>query len=234
MNSFDISRISTSGNYWIQTRSMGSPTQFWVDTSMPDGPWIRAFVAPVDQNTVDSTWTGAGGNAEIPGLLSSANRFVYSFVNVNDGTNTQAWSWWFTNGFNEDNYSNFIGNPPQRHGDSNKPLLTRIDTKQLSTGTNYNGYWLRTAVTSFGSFCDSSRSGTWGQICLKNSNSSTDPGPGSNDSPGDGFLDFPMHSGFATSTGDYCTASNQNYASTSCSATRRFAIHCNIFEPELP
>lgn len=228
----DLAGVTSSGNKWIQTPTMGEPAQFWVDTTMSDGPWIRAYVAPVGQNTVDATWTGTGGSAEIPGLLASASSFVYSFVNVNDGSNTNAWSWWFTEGWNEKNYGEFIGNPPQRHGDYQKPLWTRINTKQLSSGSVYNGYWLRTSVTSFSSYCDSSRGGTWGQICLRNNNGSSEPPVGSNNSSS-GFSDFPMHTGFATNTGaaDYCVGSNASYSSIACSSTKRFAIHCNIHDP---
>ena len=193
----DMNKIGTSGNYWIQTRSMGDAAQFYIDTTINDGPWIRVYVAATDTNSVNVTW----GNQHIPGLLTSSNMFMYCFLNVNDNSTTQEWSWWFYNGFDDPNYSEFIGNPPQRHGSVAEPLITRTNCRQLSTQTDYAGYYLRTGISSFGSHCDNSRSGTWGQICMKSNN--TDGATGPNDASA-GLSDFPMHTGFATSTNDYC------------------------------
>lgn len=221
----DMNKIGTSGNYWIQTRSMGDAAQFYVDTTIADGPWIRVYVASTNTNSTNITW----GSQHIPGLLTSSNRFMYCFVNVNDNSTTQQWSWWFTNGFDDTHYSEFIGNPPQRHGSVAEPLITQIDSKQLSSGTEYNGYFLRTGISSFGSHCDNSRSGTYGQICLKNNNTNGATGP--NDTSA-GLSDFPHHSAFSSSTADYCSQSNQSYSTTACSSTRRFAMYCKLFDQE--
>jgi hypothetical protein len=221
----DLKKIGVSGTYWFQTRSMGDASQYYVDATIPDGPWIRVYTASTDTNNTDITWP----NQYIPGLLMSANQFMYCFVNVNDNSTTQQWSWWFYNGFNEQHYGEFIGNPPQRHGSFAEPLITRVNAKQLSTGNQYNGYYLRTGIASFSQMCDAGRSGTYGQICLKSNN--TDGAVGTNVAS-DGLLDFPHHSAFASPTGDFCSESGESYSTTSCSSTRRFAVYCKLFDQE--
>jgi hypothetical protein len=221
----DLKKVGISGNYWIQTRTMGDASQFYVDTNISQGPWIRVYVAAQDTNSADILW----GNQYIPGLLMSASKFMYCFVNPSDNSTTQEWSWWFYNGYDEQNYGEFIGNPPQRHGSFAEPLITRINSKQLSSGTSYDGYYLRTGISSFGGYCDSNRSGTYGQICLKSNNSDGSVG---SEAASSGLLDFPHHTAFSSSTADYCAGSGESYSAAACSSTRRFAVYCNMFDQE--
>lgn len=211
----------TSGTYWVQTQSMGSAIQLYIDSTTNGGPWIRVWLSATDNYDSDFyDWS----DTNIQGLICDSQKFMYCFVNTTNNVTSNAWAWWFTGGNNNTNAGAFIGTPPMQHGDYGRPLLTQVDATRLADNTNYNGYWLRTGVSSFGSWCDDGRSGRYGQICLKNSTSSA---AGSGNSPG-GLSDFPHYSGFATAGGDLCSDSNQSYSTTACSSSKRFAIYVKL------
>jgi hypothetical protein len=213
--------ISSSGNYFFKTSSMTTATQYYVDTVTPQGPWIRIFFAVTDDYATTSfSWP----DAQTANLIEDSTRFMYCFLNPSTNVTTQAWSWWFFDGKTNSNYNAFKTIPPMGHGGVGAPLITKTVSTQLSSSTNYNGYWLRTGISSFGSNCDSSRGGTWGQICMKNRTESTDPGP-INEA---GLLDFPHYATYSVSGTDDCSQSNQGYNVTKCSSTRRFAIYVKL------
>ena len=213
--------VVSSGAYYFKVGSMATATQYYVDNSTSGGPWIRIFLANTDDyNTTSFSWV----DTETPNLISSASRFMYCFVDPASNSTTSAWSWWFFDGTAASNYNAFRNNPPMQHGGVGAPLITRTNATQLSSSTNYNGYWLRTGISSFGNQCDDSRGGTWGQLCMKNSNStSTDPGTGQG-----GLLDFPHYATYSYSGTDDCSQSNQGYTATKCSSSRRFAIYVKL------
>ena len=208
--------VVSSGTYYFKVGSMVTATQYYVDNSTSGGPWIRIFLANTDDyNTTSFSWV----DTETPNLISSASRFMYCFVDPASNSTTSAWSWWFFDGTAASNYNAFRNNPPMQHGGVGAPLITRTNATQLSSSTNYNGYWLRTGISSFGNQCDDSRGGTW-----KNSNStSTDPGTGQG-----GLLDFPHYATYSYSGTDDCSQSNQGYTATKCSSSRRFAIYVKL------
>lgn len=213
--------VSSSGSYYFQTENMTTPTQYYVDSTTPNGPWIRIFYADTENyNTTSYSWT----DAQTPNLIEDATSFMYCFINPSTNAVTQAWSWWFFNGRSDSNYTAFKTVPPMAHGGVGAPLITKTNSAQLSSGSTYAGYWLRTGISSFGSNCDSSRGGTWGQICMKNRNEASDPGA-INEA---GLSDFPHYATFAYSGTDDCSQSNQGYSTTKCSSTRRFAIYVKL------
>lgn len=213
-----LNAITSSGNYYFKTSSMANAVQYYVDTATGDGKWIRIFLANTNNyNTTSFSWD----DAQTPNLITNSSKFMYCFVNTSTNATTSAWSWWFYSGTSETNYNAFRDNPPLNHGGTASPLITRINARQISSLTDYIGYYLRTGVSSFGNICDDSREGTYGQICLKGSNTSSGTGTG-------GLSDFPHYSGFSVSGIDYCANSNENYSNTSCSDTKRFAIYVQL------
>jgi len=213
-----LKAITTSGNYYFKTSSMTQAVQYYVDTATGDGKWIRIFLANSNNyNSSSFSWD----DTETPNLISNSNKFMYCFVNPSTNVTTQAWSWWFYSGTSESNYNAFRDNPPLDHGGSGSPLITRISARQISSMTDYIGYYLRTGVSSFSNQCDDARNNVWGQICLKGSNSSSSTGTG-------GLLDFPHYGSFAVSYGDTCSRSDETYTTTSCSDTRRFAVYVQL------
>lgn len=215
-----IKNITSSGNYWIQTPSMSSATQYYVDNSIADGPWIRVMATSSDYNTTSYSWP----DAQTPNLINDSQRFLYCFLNPSTNAVTQAWHWWFSFGANDSNFAAFKNTPPMGHGGNGSPLITKISSYRISEGVYYDSYWLRTGYSSFGSACDDGRSGTWGQLCLKAyRGGSSDPGTGQG-----GLSDFPHYATYAAGTQDHCSQSNETYSTTSCSATRVFAIYVRI------
>jgi len=213
-----LKNISTSGNYWFKTSSMAQSVEYYVDTATGDGNWIRVFLAAQDNyDTTSFSW----GSSETPNLISNSSKFMYCYVNTSTNATTQAWSWWFFDGTSDSNYASFRDYPPLYHGGVGSPLITRISALRLSTDTPYIGYYLRTGYSSFGNVCDDSRSGTYGQICLKGSNTSSSTGTG-------GLLDFPFYNAFSSSAGDFCAGSDESYNGSSCSSTRRFGVYVQI------
>lgn len=213
-----LNAIASSGNYFIKTPAMGNALQAYVDTSTGDGKWIRVFLANTNNyNTTSFSWD----DVQIPNLITNSNKFMYCFVNTSTNATSLAWSWWFYSGTSESNYTAFRDNPPLSHGGDGSPLITRINARQISSMTDYLGYYLRTGISSFGSACDDSRSGTYGQICLKGSNTSSSTGTG-------GLSNFPHYAAFSHSNSDYCSESSQGYTTSSCSDTRRFAIYVQL------
>ena len=214
-----LNAITSSGNYYFKTSSMANAVQYYVDTATGDGKWIRIFLA--NTNNYDTT-SFSWDDAQIPNLITNSNKFMYCYVNTSTNATTQPWSWWFYDGTSESNYTSFRDYPPLNHGGTGTPLITRISARQISSMTDYLGYYLRTGVSTFGNACDDSRSsGTWGQICLKGSNTSSATSTG-------GLSDFPHYTGFSTGGGDYCQSSNEGYNTTSCSDTRRFAVYVQL------
>lgn len=217
--------VTSSGTYYFRTASMTAATQYYVDTTITSGPWIRIWLSNTDNyNTTSFNWSDGGtDNTQTPLLIDDCTNFMYCVVNTSNNSVSQAWSWYFSNGKSDPNYSSFR-QPPLGHGGAGSPLITAINTIQLSSGTPYNGYYLRTGTSSFGSYCDDGRSGTWGQICLKNSTSS---GVGSGASPG-GLSDFPHFTGFAWSGTDNITGSVNSYTAGTVSSSARFGIYVKI------
>lgn len=213
-----LKNISTSGNYWFKTSSMSQPVEYYVDTATGDGNWIRVFLAAEDNyNSTSFSWD----SAETPNLISNSSKFMYCYVNTSTNETTQSWSWWFFDGTSDSNYASFRDYPPLNHGGSGTPLITRISALRLSTDTPYIGYYLRTGYSSFGSSCDDSRSGAYGQICLKGSNTSSSTATG-------GLLDFPQYTAFSSTTSDYCAGSSESFSASSCSSTKRFGVYVQI------
>jgi len=217
--------VSSSGTYFFKTSSMTVATQYYVDTITTGGPWIRIWLSSGDNyNATSFSWSDGGSdNTQTPLLIDDSIRFMYAIVNTSNNFTSSAWSWYFTNGKSESNYNAFR-QPPLGHGGVGSPLITAINTTQLSSNTNYNGYYLRTGSSSFGSYCDDGRGGTWGQICLKNSTSSA---AGSGTSPG-GLSDFPHFSGFSWSGTDNICRSDQGYTAGTVSSSQRFAIYVKL------
>lgn len=213
--------VPSSGSYYFKTENMASPTQYYVDNSTANGPWIRIFYATTnDYNTTSFSWP----DTQTPNLIQDATSFMYCFLNPSTNAVTQPWSWWFFNGKADSNFTAFKTVPPMAHGGPGAPLITKTNSVRLSSGTTYSGYWLRTGISSFGSNCDSSRSGTWGQICMKNRNEASDPGA-INEA---GLSDFPHYATYSYSGTDDCSQSDQGYTATKCSDTRRFAIYVKL------
>jgi hypothetical protein len=217
--------VSTSGTYYFKTANMTSATQYYVDASTSGGPWIRIWLSNTDNyNATSFAWSDGGSdNTQTPLLIDDCTRFMYAIVNTTTNATSQAWSWYFTNGKAETNYASFR-QPPLGHGGVGAPLITAINTTQLSSNTTYTGYYLRTGISSFGSYCDDGRGGTWGQICLKNSTSSA---AGSGATPG-GLSDFPHFSGFSWSGTDNICRSDQGYTAGTVSSTQRFGIYVRL------
>lgn len=213
-----LNAIASSGNYFIKTPSMSNALQAYVDTSTGDGKWIRIFLANTNNyNSTSFSWD----DAQIPNLITNSNKFMYCYVNTSTNATSLAWSWWFYDGTSETNYTAFRDNPPLNHGGVATPLITRINARQISSMTDYLGYYLRTGYSSFNNQCDDGRSGTYGQICLKGSNTSSSTGTG-------GLSNFPQYTAFSASSNDTCSESSQAYDATNCSDTRRFAIYVQL------
>lgn len=231
-NAIGLKSITTSGNYWVQTPQMSSAVEYYIDASTNRGPWIRVFLANTNNyNTTSYSWS----DAQTSNLLRDTNKFMYCFCNPNDNTVTQPWefSLFYASGgvagaYTNENQSAFENTPPMGHGSSGTPLITKVNAIRLSDNSKYEGYYLRTGFCSFSSNCDDNRSGTWGQICLKNRNY---PNTGAASSPGTGdggLSDFPHYSTFAASTQDDCAESQQSYSTTKCTDTRRFAVYATF------
>jgi hypothetical protein len=225
----DMSNASVNGTYWVKSASMSTPQQYYVDyTNTSGGPWIRVFLASTDNyNQASFSWDNAASSQ----LLLDSQLFMYSFVNTSNNTLTYPWSFRFTNQsgstfstITDGNASAFMSGPPMGHGGSGAPLITAVNATRLADSTTYNGYFLRTGISSFGSYCDDGRGGVWGQICLKNSTSSA---VGSGTSPG-GLSDFPHYTGFYWSGTDNWARSDQGYTVGTVDSTRRFGIYCKL------
>jgi len=215
-----IKNITSSGNYWIQTPSMTSANQYYIDNSISDGPWVRIHVSASENNTTSYSWA----DAQTSNLINDSQRFLYCFLNPSTNAIVQGWHWWFQYGAQDSNFNAFKSTPPMGHGSSGAPLITKINSVRIADGTHYDSYWLRTGFSSFGSNCDDGRSGIWGQICLKNyRGGSSDPSTGQG-----GLSDFPHYSSFSHSTQDHCASSNESYSNVNCSSTRVFAIYVRL------
>jgi hypothetical protein len=221
----DMSNASVNGTYWIKSASMSTPQQYYVDyTNTSGGPWIRIFLASTDNyNQTSYSWDNAASSQ----LLLDCQLFMYAFVNSSNNSLTYPWSFRFTNQtgstfstITDSNASAFMSAPPMGHGGSGAPLITAINSTRLADLTTYNGYYLRTGISSFGSTCDQGRSGVWGQICLKSL--------GSADTSGGGLSDFPHFTSFAYSGTDNWAASNQGYTTNSSDSAHRFGIYCKL------
>lgn len=206
---------STSGTYWIRTASMSSAQQFYVDFSTGSGPWARIWIATSDDiNATSGSWV----NGQVPNMLTDLTpTFMYAFVNTANDATTQAWFFRLVSDKSNGNWTSFRDSPHPFHGGDGSPLITQINTTQISSGTLYNGYWLRTGISSFGSVCDQGRGGTWGQLCLKSL--------GQSDTTGGGFSDFPHFATYSVGSQDHCSRSDQSYSATLCTSSRRFAIY---------
>lgn len=205
------SYVQNSGTYYIKTPTMTSVDQFFIDATTGGGnKWIRVWIAKQDDyNTTSYSWDSTQG----ANLINDASKWMYCFVNPSTNITTQAWYWYKQS----DNSSAFQSTPPVGHGGVGAPLISSINATRISDGAVSGTQYLRTGISSFGSNCDDSRSGTWGQICLKAGGSSA-VGTG-------GYLDFPHYATFAYSGQDDCSQSNQGYTTTKCSSTRRFAVY---------
>ena len=214
----DLVNAYTSGNYYFKTASMTSAVEYYLDTttaSSQSEKYVRIWVsASNNYNTTSYSWD----STETPNLINDSDRWMYGFVNPSNNTVAQAWTWTYYSGTHT---SAFKDNPPMAHGGSGNPLITRTNATQISSGTDYNGYYMRTGYSSFSSACDDNRSGTWGQICMKGSNTDSGISQG-------GLLDFPHYATFAETGTDGCSRSDQTYDTTSCSDTRRFAIFVKL------
>lgn len=220
----DMINQSTNGTYWIKTQNMTSAQQYYVDyTSTTGGPWVRIFLASTDNyNQASYSWD----NAQSYNMLLDSAFFMYAFVNTSTNGLTYPWAFRFNdsttlNGSSDGNKSAFLSTPPMGHGGSGAPLITYMYTIRLADSTVYSGY-LRTGISSFGSLCDDSRSGVWGQICLK-----AGGGGGSGTGSG-GYSDFPHYTSFYNSGTDNWAQSNQGYTTNSVDSTKRFGVYCKL------
>lgn len=220
-SSSDFSNQTVSGNYYIQTASMTSAQQYYVDYSTTGGPWVRIWLATSDNyNTTSYSWD----NSQSSLLLQNCAWFMYAFCNTSNNSLTTPWAFRFAdsvtlNGSSNSNKSSFFNTPPMGHGGDSAPLITQVYTWRLADNTNYTSY-LRTGYSSFGSNCDDSRAGTWGQICLKAGNTaSTNTG---------GYSDFPHYSSFAYSGTDNWARSDQAYGTNAVTSSYRFAVYCKV------
>lgn len=222
-NSSDMLNQSTSGTYYVKTGAMSTAQQFYVDYTTPLGPWIRIWLAQSDNyNTPTFTWD----NSETANMLSNSQYFMYAFVNTSNNSLTYPWAFRFSDaatlgGSTNGNKSAFLNYPPMSHGSSGAPLITYMYTVRLADLTEYTGY-LRTGVSSFGSFCDDSRSGTWGQICLKAG------GSGGSGTGSGGYSDFPHYTTFYNAGTDNWASSNANYTTNTSDSSHRFGIYCKL------
>lgn len=209
---------TNSGNYWFKTDSMTTATEYYLDCdTVTNEKYIRVWLSQQNNyNTASFSWP----EAQTSNLLNHTDRWMYAFCNPNTDALTQAWTWSFYSSPG-DNYNEFKNNPPLAHGGVGSPLITRINAIRVADNSAHNGYWLRTGYSSFSSHCDDSRSSTWGQICLKAGTVNSNTGNG-------GHSDFPMYCTFAASNADDCSQSNQQYAATQCSDTRRFAVYVRL------
>ena len=214
----DLVNTSTSGNYYFKTASMASAVEYYLDTttaSSENEKYVRIWVsASNNYDTTSYSWD----SAQTPNLINDSNRWMYGFINPSNNTVTQAWTWTYYSGTHP---SAFKDNPPMAHGGVGAPLITRTNSTRVADGNDYNGYYLRTGYSSFSTACDDGRSGTWGQICMKGSNSDSSIGQG-------GLSDFPHYATFAADGADSCSRSDETYDATSCSDTRRFAIFVKL------
>ena len=214
----DLAGTTTSGNYYFKTASMTSAVEYYLDTTTAaseNEKYIRIWVSA--QNNYDTTSYSWDSN-QTPNLINDSNRWMYGFVNPSNNTVAQPWTWTYYSGTHP---SAFKDNPPMAHGGDGSPLITRTNATRVSDGNDYNGYYLRTGYSSFSSECDDNRSGTWGQICMKGSNTDSGTGQG-------GLLNFPHYASFANNGGDHCGNSSDSYSDTDCSDTRRFAIYVKL------
>lgn len=210
-NFTEINRINVSGTYYIKTSSMASASQYYVDASTGGGSkWVRVWIAAQDDyNTTSFSWI----DAQVPNLIADATKWMYCFVNPSTNVTTQAWYWTKQT----DNAAAFQSTPPMGHGGVGSPLISAINATRIADGTSSGTQYLRTGISSFGSNCDDSRVGTWGQLCLKAGGTSA-TGSG-------GYSDFPHYATYSYSGTDDCSQSNQAYTTTKCSSTRRFAVY---------
>jgi hypothetical protein len=220
----DMINQSSNGTYWIKTSSMTSAQQYYVDyTNTTGGPWVRIFLANTDNyNTTSFSWD----NAQSSNMLLDSTYFMYAFVNSSSNALTYPWAFRFNdsttlNGSTDGNKSAFLSGPPMGHGGSGAPLITYMYTIRLADSTVYSGY-LRTGISSFGSNCDDSRGGVWGQICLKAG------GSGGSATGSGGYSDFPHYTGFDWSGTDNYAQSNQDYRTGTVDSTKRFGIYCKL------
>ena len=209
---------NNSGNYWFKTDSMTTATEYYLDCdTVTNEKYIRVWLSTSNNyDTSSFSWP----EAQTPNLINHTDRWMYAFCNPNTNQLTQPWTWSFYSSPG-DNYSEFKNSPPLAHGGVGSPLISRVNAIRVADNSSHNGHWLRTGYSSFSSHCDDSRSSTWGQICLKAGTSNSNVGNG-------GHSDFPMYCTFASSNNDNCAQSNQSYAATNCSDTRRFAVYVRL------
>ena len=222
-NYADMLNQSVSGTYWVKTGNMASAQQYYVDYHTNGSAWIRLWLATTDNyNQAGYSWD----NSETPNLLVGATYFMYAFCNTSNNNLTYPWSFRFADASTlsastDGNKSSFINYPPMAHGGSGSPLITLVDTTRLADNTTYRGY-LRTGISSFGSFCDDGRSGTWGQICLKAG------GTGGSATNSGGYSDFPHYTTFYNAGTDNWARSDGNYTTNTVSSSYRFAVYCKL------
>ena len=218
-NGQELNQYATSsGTYYIKTGSMSTAIQCYVDASTYSEPLIRIFLASTNN------YTAGTSSFDVANLATDCKEFVYGFCNINNNTLALPWKFRFTDTSRVStstatNAGTFRSTNPMAHGGSGAPLITQVVATQLSSGSSVTTY-LRTGISSFGSECDDSRSGTWGNICLKAGNT-TSTGSG-------GYSDFPHYATWYSGGTDHCSQSNQTYSTTYCSDTRRFAIYVTL------
>ena len=218
-NGQELTQYATSsGTYYVQTSSMASAVQCYVDAATHSEPMVRIFLA----NT--NNYTAGTSSYDVADIATDCKEFVYAFCNPSTNALTQAWTFRFTDTSrvstsSASNAGSFRSTNPMLHGGSGSPLISQVFATQISSGSTITTY-LRTGISSFGSQCDDTRSGTWGNICLKAGNTSA-TGSG-------GYSDFPHFATFYNSGTDHCSRSDQAYSTTQCSSTRRFAIYVTL------
>ena len=193
--------FTTSGTYNIV--GTGGEQSVYCDQVTDGGGWTRVFLADNNNyNAIDTSYfDGLSGGSS---LISESYEMMLAFTNPSTGVLTNAWSF-----------------PTPMSVHSLSPLAVEAchyvvtDVKQISSGTVHDSMTIRMGHGSFGTQCDQSCSGTYGQICLKSNSIEGSPG---------GFSDFPHYNRFANTGADNCSESSQSYNATACSNTRRFAV----------
>lgn len=190
-----------TGTYTIKQNGSTSPTDVHCDMATATGGWTLVFQGTDNQN---STALGyASGTAGNDSVVSRSTSMMFAYLDTSSKAVSNVWTFATPAAFRTAT--------PMATGQC---IYTSVVATRLADGSSTT-QTLRSGWGSFGSNCDEGCTGTYGQICLKNTPAQGTLG---------GFSDFPFFTGFAAAGPDYCAHSNQTYSVTACTATRQFAI----------
>lgn len=194
-----LSGGTVNQNYYIDTDggNISNAIQLYCDLTTDNGGWTKVYHSPTDENSTSVSYiTGT-----TPLIANSTMMFAF----INESNNTLSTPWKFSTP------SAFNTTTPMAGGQCGYVSITATRIADSTSTTQL----LRYGYGSFGSRCDETCSGTWGQVCLKSNSTQGSYG---------GYSDFPMFTTFAYAGYDNCTRSDETYSVTQCSTTKKFVI----------